>query len=152
MNGWKISHACFVRALLLHVCYSISAGEGHLWRADNGKDGSDLLVRSRALFSWFYLVQCLVMRYATNERVYTSMRFTKSWLDVSSGVPSYMWTAWLVNPLPTNDAYMCHGCSHFFHKAMGIYMEGLTLDANTMYVDICFFKPFLHTWLWLVEG
>ena len=49
------------------------------------------------------------------------------------------------NPLPTNDAYMRHGCSPFFHKAMGIYMGGLTLDANTLYVDICFFKPFLHS-------
>ena len=45
-----------------------------------------------------------------------------------------------VNPLPTID--MRHGCSHFFHKAMGIHMGGLTLGANTLYVDICFFKPF----------
>ena len=39
-----------------------------------------------------------------------------------------------INPLPiTNDAYiMRHGSSHFFHKAMGIYMGGLTLDANTL--------------------
>ena len=37
-----------------------------------------------------------------------------------------------LNPLPTNEA-------------MGIYMGGLTLDANTLYVDICIFKPFLHT-------
>ena len=44
-----------------------------------------------------------------------------------------------------NDAYMRHGYSHFFHKAMGVYMGGLILDANTLYVDICFFKPFLHT-------
>ena len=46
----------------------------------------------------------------------------------------------LINPLPTNDAYMCHGCSHFFYKAIGlIYMGGLTLDANTLYVDFCHF-------------
>ena len=35
---------------------------------------------------------------------------------------------------------MCHGCSHFFYKAIGlIYMGGLTLDANTLYVDFCHF-------------
>ena len=46
----------------------------------------------------------------------------------------------LFNPLPTNEAYMCHGCSHFFYKAIGlIYMGGLTLDASTLYVDFCHF-------------
>ena len=45
---------------------------------------------------------------------------------------------------------MHHRCSHFFHNAMGIYMGGLTLDANTLYVDIGFLKPFLHTCIAMV--
>ena len=40
----------------------------------------------------------------------------------------------------SNDAYMRHGSPHFFHKAIRIYMGGLTLDSNTLYVDICFLK------------
>ena len=41
---------------------------------------------------------------------------------------------------PMTHSYMRHGCSHFFHKVMGIYMGDLTLDADTLYVDICFFN------------
>ena len=38
------------------------------------------------------------------------------------------------------------GVLHFFHKAIRIYnMGGLILDADTLYVDICFLKPFFHT-------
>ena len=47
-------------------------------------------------------------------------------------------------------AYMRHGCSHFFHKAIGNLYGGLILDANTLYVDICFIKPFFT--LWLIKG
>ena len=44
---------------------------------------------------------------------------------------------------------MRHGYSHFFHKAMGIYMGGLTLDANNLYVDICFLGQFyIHSYGW----
>ena len=50
---------------------------------------------------------------------------------------------------------MCHGCSHFFHKAMGIYMGDLTLGANTLYVDAIFTpiamvgKGLISTHAWL---
>ena len=46
-----------------------------------------------------------------------------------------------VNSLPTNDAYIRHGCPRFFHKAIRIYTGGLTLDY-TLCVDIRFHKPF----------
>ena len=71
------------------------------------------------------------------------MVVSDNWVDEFTG-PLLTHMTLIINPSPTNDAYMCHGYSHFFHKAMGIYMGGLTLDANTLYVDICFFKPFLH--------
>ena len=51
-------------------------------------------------------------------------------------------------PLQPNYVYMgVASCTKAacVHKAMGIYMGVLTLDANTLLVDICFFKPYLHT-------
>ncbi len=46
------------------------------------------------------------------------------------------------NPLPTYDSYMRHGYAHFFHKSIRIYMGGLTLGINTLYVIFCFLGPF----------
>ncbi len=39
------------------------------------------------------------------------------------------------NPIPTNDEYMynmCHGCAHFFHKPIRIYMGVLILGVNPL--------------------
>ena len=37
------------------------------------------------------------------------------------------------NPLTTNDTYIRHGCPHFFHKAIIIYMGGLPLDPSMLF-------------------
>ena len=68
----------------------------------------------------------------------------KSLTAVGDMSAALFWTVF--NPLPTNDAYMRHGCSHFFHKAMGIYMGDLTLHANTLYVDISHFYNHSYGW------
>ncbi len=44
-----------------------------------------------------------------------------------------------LNPLPTNDAYICIMSSH---KPIRIYMGGLVLGVNTLYRLFCFFKLF----------
>ncbi len=50
------------------------------------------------------------------------------------------------NPLPTNDSCVHRGCAHFCNKPIRIYMCGLILGVNTLYMFFCSCQ------LWLVKG
>ena len=46
-----------------------------------------------------------------------------SWNYATGAVVPYT-VLFSLNPYPNNDLFMLHGCSHFFHKAIGFSMGG----------------------------
>ena len=46
-----------------------------------------------------------------------------SWYYATGDVVPYT-VPFSLNPYPNNDLFMLHGCSHFFHKAIGFSMGG----------------------------